>query len=979
MSEGRADRKAVLLEKAYSQTLRRIRGQSAGYRDLALRSLLWIVNAKVPLSPTQLRHALAIKREAMKLDSDDITEIGVVISACSGLLKIDEESGMIRLAHHTLHEYLQQTQTSWFPDGDLEITTICATYLCFEVFSGGYCDDIYRREIENPFFSYAAQHWGNHARAASTLPSIVTHFLSCPGYIAAASQAMVRPERQFRDNRLPTNMTRLHLAAYFGLTKIVEIMLCREGAPNSSILPKPNSIDTSIYYQTKDAITSALQISQDDLDLSDQFGRSALWYAAKGGYAGIVRLLLHEGSATINSADKNDQTPLHIAIWGGHESATALMLEADELGSHYVDGFGRTALSYAAEMGNLEITNILISRGADPNLRDQTGRGALSYAAELNRESIIELLINSGANVNETDTYMRTVLWYASGAGSPAVVKLLINGNALMTYTGVVPRTTPMKSRALHYGYDDRRRRKPTELFPSSFLRELYLNASMHYSRDFEDWERSDLFFQWGPLFCALVSGHQEVVKLLLQQPGIDLLIRDNTGRTALSYAAMNGDIEVISHLLKMAPALIDILDEGGKSALYYAVSMDHAQATAMLIKFNANLSRGEDTENLLLHAIRGGCHKSGRVILTLLPDAFAQSSKQSKGSTLLYTAACRKDEKFVKMLLENPGIDPNGGERGRSPLHIAASTGSTSIVQQLLATGRVDVNYQHPLTLSSPLHQAAEGGHIHCVKALLEDGKVDQDLKDSDIRTPLSYAAEKGHTDIVKLLLACVDKTATTMAKARYDTLLFADKADMDGALKLLFGAMGVLDPYSVFLSRAFRVRPKTRSKFFITALRLIFLLDDTRSEEWRIHAPDALLYACAGGRLIVADLIREMRNEYSANGGFLRQAINGATYSVYDQFSGPMSDDNEIGLTAVIALLRTIKEETGLRDLPGDTICPFLLHDIVRKVFPISRVDPDWVDRRGMTPREYAEQEGHHDISQLLVETGSTLPLLI
>ena len=73
--------------------------------------------------------------------------------------------------------------------------------------------------------------------------------------------------------------------------------------------------------------------------------------------------------------------------------------------------------------------------------------------------------------------------------------------------------------------------------------------------------------------------------------------------------------------------------------------------------------------------------------------------------------------------------------------------------------------------------------------------------------------------------------------------------------------------------------------------------------------------------------DLLREPLGEYHANGGFLRQAMTGAVYTVNNRYGRFISPDDETGIAAVVS----IKEETGFHELPRESVAPELLQDAV------------------------------------------------
>ncbi|CEG47005.1 transient receptor potential ca2 channel (trp-cc) family protein [Plasmopara halstedii] len=85
-----------------------------------------------------------------------------------------------------------------------------------------------------------------------------------------------------------------------------------------------------------------------------------------------------------------------------------------ELG--YVGLNRRTPLHWAAVSGALEVVDILLEAGADPNFQDARGRTPLHWAARLNRTNILRSLLKAGADVKIVDVdYMTPLICAASG------------------------------------------------------------------------------------------------------------------------------------------------------------------------------------------------------------------------------------------------------------------------------------------------------------------------------------------------------------------------------------------------------------------------------------------------------------------------------------------------------------------------------------------------------------------------------------
>src|SRR5258706_11573932 len=156
---------------AYKDAMERIEGQFADEEKLAKRVLSWITCAKRPLTTSELGHVLAVELRESQFDEENLSLIEDMVSVCAGLVTVDKETDIIRLVHYTTQEYFEQTQKSWFPDAEIDIATICVTYLSFSDFESGICQndkEFEERLQSNPLYDYASHNWGHHAREASS-------------------------------------------------------------------------------------------------------------------------------------------------------------------------------------------------------------------------------------------------------------------------------------------------------------------------------------------------------------------------------------------------------------------------------------------------------------------------------------------------------------------------------------------------------------------------------------------------------------------------------------------------------------------------------------------------------------------------------------------------------------------------------------------------------------------------------------------
>jgi hypothetical protein len=277
--------------------MERLNGQTAGHRELAKQVLSWIACAKRPLTSLELQHALAVEVHDHKLDKENITDIEVMVSVCNGLVNIDEKSDTFRFVHYTTQEYFERTWNSWFPNAQTDITKTCITYLLFDAFETGFCltDKEFEARLQsNVLCDYAARNWGYHACRSSTedVKLLILDLLESQTKVSACSQAMMA-SRSYSgySQRVPRQMTGMHLAAYFGLEESVAALLKRQHYPDSKYTD----------------------------------GRTPLSWAAEKGHEAVVKLLLEKG-AYPDSEDWYSRTPLHWAAKTGHEAVVKLLL-----------------------------------------------------------------------------------------------------------------------------------------------------------------------------------------------------------------------------------------------------------------------------------------------------------------------------------------------------------------------------------------------------------------------------------------------------------------------------------------------------------------------------------------------------------------------------------------------------------------------------------------------------------------------------
>jgi uncharacterized protein len=110
---------------------------------------------------------------------------------------------------------------------------------------------------------------------------------------------------------------------------------------------------------------------------------------------------------------------------GDNDKVKKLLLE---VGLEATDGYKRTAITWAAFAGNIQLLEWLISNGADLNHRDARGYSALHFAVQEKQLEAVASLIRNKADLEARDANGNTPLMEAvfRSSGDYRFVKLLL-------------------------------------------------------------------------------------------------------------------------------------------------------------------------------------------------------------------------------------------------------------------------------------------------------------------------------------------------------------------------------------------------------------------------------------------------------------------------------------------------------------------------------------------------------------------------
>ncbi|XP_034965778.2 kinase D-interacting substrate of 220 kDa isoform X3 [Zootoca vivipara] len=393
-----------------------------------------------------------------------------------------------------------------------------------------------------------------------------------------------------------------------------------------------------------------------DVDERNENGQTPLMLAAEQGNLEIVQELIKKG-ANCNLEDADNWTALISAAKEGHAAIVSELLNCN-VNMEHRDMGGWNALMWACYKGCTEVAELLLERGANPNITGlQYNVYPIIWAAGRGHSRIVQLLLHHGAKVNCSDKYGTTPLIWAARKGHLECVKYLLHMGADVDQEGANSMTALIV--AVKGGFTD------------SVKEILKRNPNVNLTD--KDGNTA--------LMIAAKEGHTEIVQDLLDA-GTYVNIPDRSGDTVLIGAVRGGHVEIVRALLHKY-ADIDIRGQDNKTALYWAVEKGNATMVRDILQCNPDTEIcTKDGETPLIKATK---MRNIEIVELLLDKGAKVSAVDKKGDTPLHIAIRGRSRKLAEMLLRNPKdgrllYRPN--KAGETPYNIDCSHQKSILTQ---------------------------------------------------------------------------------------------------------------------------------------------------------------------------------------------------------------------------------------------------------------------------------------------------------
>ncbi|KAJ7487011.1 ankyrin repeat-containing domain protein [Mycena latifolia] len=605
------------LQHTYDEAMERINHQTEEDRQLGMFALTWVANTKRPLSVAELREALAIEPESTFLDTDNLLDMDIILSACAGLIIVDEAVSVVRLIHYTAQDYMDSIQSKQFPSAHITIVSTCLTYLSFPEF------DIIRYArrllVAHPFLEYA-QYCLMHAKG--------------------------EPELLLQDKLM---------AFLTGASRFIRLWndtVPWKGIPNDYYFP-PLCISAASDLE----VTMRQLLTQ---GIAPEEMGAALCAASSNGHIHLVQLLIDAG-AKMNSQYDLYGHPLTAASENGHDLVVQLLIEkgadVNAQGGHYGN-----ALQAASAAGHKSVVEHLIQKGADSNVQGGYYENALQAASIHGHEAVVQLLIEKGGDLNAQGGYYGNALQAASTAGHKSVVEHLIQKGAdLNAQGGHYGNALQAASAAGRESVAQYLIQKGADLNAQGGYYENALEAaSVHGHKSLVQLlieKGADVNTQGdygNSLQAASVAGDESVVEHLLQK-GADVNARGGDYGNALQAASAAGRKSVVQLLIEKA-ANINAQEGKYGTALQAASAKGHNDIVQLLLANQANINAPGGKYGTALQAASVKGHTP--VVQLLLDNGANVNSQRLRGrygqyGSALAGAAAKGHSTIVQLLLD--------------------------------------------------------------------------------------------------------------------------------------------------------------------------------------------------------------------------------------------------------------------------------------------------------------------------------------
>lgn len=647
-------------------------------REIGRQTLMWATYAGRTLTITEIQHAIALTIRPYALEDPELHQIEVkhlpqnkLVESSRYFLTVDKQTTAVQV-HKAIKDYCDYANV--FEDAHLQMAKTCLAFLDRRFFAlrCSSKEEYDARKQENPFYEYAARHWGFHMKRAGerrflgpTSPVSMATLLNRRLFVNSVAVALHEDLQNLRMWNWNNDNT------WKGLSDLTGPVL--------------RPIHLLTYFDLQQMADWWLRQNRDEVNRQSRTGTTPLYLACSLGRVRIVETVLFDYGA---------DPALKGAEPSGYNLAAAVFVQSPAIVERllYVNAkellpqtnwHGRMALGEAVMHENEDIVRMIANAiSAMPNEEDlithrerNDGWNALHEAAQVPRPSppVFELLVKAkggkGLLQQKTNHWRDTPLHIAAVRGrTEAVESLLALGADPMDRQ--VQGKTPLHLAC--QGFFDRHARTI----------EILLEKTDHLVKDNEG------FTTW---HIAAMCGRPDNLRLLIQNtPKLLFNVKNKNQMIPIRTAAnhkRNDWLGCIDVLLELCPG--EIVTEDAYvilDTLIHEHNEVSLRALRRLLEHPAEpwpLHRGNTT--VLHRIVHQSTLEGAKTAWKLLGSKEVLEYRDAGGSTALVLASHLCSPEKAEFLI-NVGADINAqNDTGRTALHYAIERDMSDLAGKLL------------------------------------------------------------------------------------------------------------------------------------------------------------------------------------------------------------------------------------------------------------------------------------------------------
>lgn len=440
-------------------------------------------------------------------------------------------------------------------------------------------------------------------------------------------------------------------------------------------------------------------------------------------HIGIFTVLIEKGGFDINSMLWIGLTPLSHAIACNCPEMVKMLINVGA-NVNMRNFKGHTPLCLACDKDNLEFAKMLIESGASLEASTKDGETPLLLACKKSNLELVKYLISKGADINAKTAFGTSVLCSAILYGSSELCKYLLE-------MGADPENFDAEQKnALDYALHDK-----FEIV-KILVEERGMNIFKRSKNDMTT------------LHFAAMMDNFDCVKYLVER-GVDVNVKNIVNETPLTGAVMNDNVEIAEYLISHGSELDNVSSKNGNTPLASACLTGLFNVARLLIEKGADIDAKDcDGLNILIMfmfvklAHDPECAEAKEFFDFLIQKHKERGNLNSLG--LLHIACEFNNKSVIKSLLEK-GADPFSGHSVL--FHIKDG----AIMKQFLQYG-LDVNLKNSGS-DSVLIRVCHDGNVELLNILIENG-ADISVTGRTGQNALHVAIAEGNVEIVRRLL---------------------------------------------------------------------------------------------------------------------------------------------------------------------------------------------------------------------------------